>query len=104
MTALAEATERAFEEFRAGATLESIQAATAFTWGGRALAAYEYFEHTGDIGWLLDAADYAHESLEHAALVSDPAVLDAVREPLFAAAARARLHPALAYIAGTYAA
>lgn len=85
---LIEATDKALAELTVTSIAE-IQRATALTWAGRSLAAYHYFEQTGDIGWLLDAADYGHEALEHASLHPDPSVLDVVRPAILAAATRA---------------
>ncbi len=86
---LLEATDKALDELTAS-TMAEIQRSTALTWAGRALAAYRYFEQTGEIGWLLDAADYGHEALEHASLHPDPSVLDLVRPAILAAAQRAQ--------------
>lgn len=58
-----------------------IQCETAITWGGRALAAYERYRNTGQLQALLDAEEFAHESLEHAALAG-PNVYAAVLERL----------------------
>jgi hypothetical protein len=71
-------------------TLDMVQRETAFAWAGRALASYEFFRTTGDWRWLLDAHEYAHEALEHAALNPDPAVLDVIRPVLLGAAEMAR--------------
>jgi hypothetical protein len=46
---------------------EAIDAETAAVWGARAVAAYEYFNHSGTAKWLVMAAEYAHEAKEHAA-------------------------------------
>jgi uncharacterized protein YyaL (SSP411 family) len=48
-------------------TKEMIDAETADVWGARAVAAFELFRATGDIGWLQCAAEYKHEAIEHAA-------------------------------------
>jgi hypothetical protein len=85
---LLDAIDKADSELRA-ITIEDVQRSTCFTWAGRALKAYEFYFETNDIRWLMDAADYAHESLEHGALHHDPSVLDSVRPALLAAAARA---------------
>lgn len=58
-----------------------IQCETALTWGGRALSAYETYRSTGQLQALLDAEEYAHESLEHAALAG-PNIYTAVLERL----------------------
>jgi hypothetical protein len=94
--ALMAAKARAAEEFRGGATIESIQAATAITWAGRALEAYENFVRTTNFDWLRDADEYMHEALEHAALHPDPAVLDEVRGALLAAKAHFGRSPSFA--------
>jgi hypothetical protein len=101
--ALIEATDKALDELRVQ-TIDDIQRSTALTWSGRALAAYQLFEETGDIRWLLEASDYAHEGLEHASLHPDPSVIGLVRPALFAAAERARHHPTFAHLVGYYAA
>jgi hypothetical protein len=49
-------------------TLATIQEETAYTWGVRAMAAYELWLSTVDDKILADALEYRHESLEHAAL------------------------------------
>lgn len=58
-------------------TLATIQAETAITWAYRAWAAKQ-------LGKTMDAWEYEHEALEHAAL-SDPRMLDLVREIMGAA-------------------
>jgi len=94
---LFEAIDKAHDELSVS-TLDDVQRRTAFTWAGRALVAYEFFDQTGDIRWLLDGAEYAHEALEHAALHHDPDVLDSVRPPLLHAAAHA--NAVFNYLAG----
>lgn len=96
--ALIAATDAAIAELHVQ-TIEDIQRSTAFTWAGRALAAYHFFAMTGDVRWLLDAADYAHEGLEHASLHPDPAVLNVVRPALLAAADHALTHHVFAQVA-----
>jgi len=56
-------------------SLEQIQQETAFVWMNRALAARSLYESTGDVHWLLDAHEYAHEAMEHAALTSQASAL-----------------------------
>lgn len=52
-------------------SLAAIQRETALTWAARAVAAYRFFGQDKRLSWLLDAEEYAHESLEHAALSGD---------------------------------
>jgi len=51
-------------------TLAEIQIATAFTWCGRAIAAYRIALQSASPSecWISDAREYEHEALEHAAL------------------------------------
>lgn len=64
-------------------TLADIQRETAYKWAHRALAAYTYAAEANALpppakstaAWLLDAHEYGHEALEHAALTEDPDVL-----------------------------
>jgi len=58
--------------------LTDVQKETARTWAGRALVANEQ-------GRVLDAHEYAHESIEHAALSGDNALLDEIRSAFNAA-------------------
>lgn len=53
-------------------TMLAVQRETARTWAGRALVAKER-------GNDMDAHEYAHESIEHAALSGDNALLDEIR-------------------------
>lgn len=53
-------------------TLHQIQIETAVKWCGRACAA-------SMLGRMDDAKEYAHESIEHAALSGDMHLLEAVR-------------------------
>jgi hypothetical protein len=64
---LSAATAKAVEELSVK-SIYVVQCETAVTWAGRALAAYSMYGHTGKLQWLLDAGEYAHEALEHAAL------------------------------------
>lgn len=58
--------------------LEAVQRETARTWAGRALVAHE-------AGRTMDAHEYAHESIEHAALSGDNKLLDEIRAEFDAA-------------------
>lgn len=83
------ATDTAIAEFQ-HQTIEDVQRNTAVTWAGRAAGAYHLYVQTGRMQMLLDAMEYHHEALEHAALVeSDPGVLDQVRHYLMACKADA---------------
>jgi hypothetical protein len=53
-------------------SLTEIQVETALVWCGRACAAAE-------LGLQVDAVEYAHEAIEHAALSGDDGVLNYVR-------------------------
>ncbi|HYX20494.1 MAG TPA: hypothetical protein VFA98_06570 [Thermoanaerobaculia bacterium] len=71
-------------------SIETVQQETAVTWAGRAAAAYHLYIQNGHMQMLLDAEEYHHEALEHAALVSsDPGILEAVRHYLTAVKADA---------------
>lgn len=59
-------------------SLLAVQRKTARTWAGRALVAHEK-------GNTMDAHEYAHESIEHAALSGDNALLDEIRAAFDAA-------------------
>jgi len=48
-------------------TKETIETETAATWGARAIAAYEQFRATGNTEWFVQAVEYEHEAIEHAA-------------------------------------
>jgi len=59
---------------------EQIEEETAWKWAARAVASYQEFRRSNFHRWLMDAADYAHEAIEHGALADyDGAVLRAVR-------------------------
>jgi len=58
-------------------SLRDIQMETARIWCARACAAAQ-------MGMLVDAVEYAHESVEHAALSGDDVLLAHVRETLAA--------------------
>lgn len=64
---LSAAIAKAMEELSVK-SLYVIQCETSVTWAARALAAYTMYASTGRPQWLLDATEYAHEALEHAAL------------------------------------
>lgn len=71
-------------------TIEDVQRETATTWAGRAAAAYHLYVQSGQLRFLLDAEEYHHEALEHAALVeNDPGVIAQVRHYLTACKADA---------------
>jgi len=53
---------------RATKDIAMIQHETAITWASRAMASMAAYETGGRIQDLLDAEEYAHEALEHAAL------------------------------------
>lgn len=63
-------------------SLAEIQKDTAYTWASRALASYKTLENTGLWEWNHDAEEYAHEALEHAALIGEthPHVLPEIQE------------------------
>jgi len=56
-------------------TLKQIQTETAFTWASRAIVAFENSAKVKNpdvaMKWLLEAEEYKHEALEHAALLED---------------------------------
>jgi hypothetical protein len=62
-------------------TKEQIDADTAANWGARAVAAYEFYKATGDLGWLIHAAGYAAEAHEHAS-GGPPGFLERLRAEL----------------------
>ena len=55
-------------------TLQQIQVETAYTWAYRAWAAYRLSTQQF-VPWAIDAREYEHEAIEHAALADDPEVL-----------------------------
>jgi len=63
-------------------SLAQIQTETAWAWAARALAAKRLFNDTSVGQWMVDAVEYHHESLEHAAL-AEPGVFEAVRAVLW---------------------
>ncbi len=56
-------------------SLNAIQIETALTWCGRACAAAQ-------MGNLMDAREYAHEAVEHAALSGNDELFRAIRDKL----------------------
>jgi hypothetical protein len=58
-------------------SLRDIEEETAITWLGRAIASYLFYLQHGRLVCLLDAENYASESLEHAAMAG-PHVYQAV--------------------------
>lgn len=64
--------EKAIDELKKK-TLNEVHKETALTWCGRACAA-------AAMGLPDDAIEYAHESVEHAALSGDDKLLSSVRE------------------------
>lgn len=56
-------------------SLQTIQLETAMVWYGRAVAAVQ-------LGKPADAIEYAHESIEHAALAGDVGLLEGIRAGL----------------------
>lgn len=64
---------RAVPELRSKSII-IIQGETAVTWCNRAGAAYLLYVEFGQLQWLLDAEEYRHEAIEHAALVSPATV------------------------------
>jgi hypothetical protein len=69
--------EEAYKELQVK-TISTIQRDTAATWTNRAIAAYRLFIETGIIDWYLNAEEFRHEALEHAAL-TEPSMVDSVR-------------------------
>lgn len=59
-----------------GKTLKAIQRETALVWCGRAIVAIT------EVGSEHDATEYAHESIEHAALSGDEELLRIVRHAI----------------------
>jgi hypothetical protein len=70
------ATEKAAVEVQKK-SITTIQYETAITWCGRSIVAHGIYAAGGSISMLLDAEEYGHEALEHAALAG-PAVYQAV--------------------------
>ena len=89
--ALDAAANRAFGELQKK-TIQMVQEQTAFTWGGRALASLALYSQTGDMQHFLDAQEYGHEAVEHAALAGIPGFSDAIAQRI-EHAKRDALHP-----------
>jgi hypothetical protein len=85
---LGTATLNAIGELRSS-SITAIQWSTAVTWAGRAIASFQLFEEAGDLSRLLDAEDYMHEALEHAALTGDESLLRTLAGPMTTARDRA---------------
>lgn len=64
-------------------TKEEIDAETAAVWGARAVAAFELYRASSSNTWLVQAASYSHEALEHAA-GGPPGTLERIRTELAA--------------------
>lgn len=66
--------KEAMEEI-AQKTYVQIQTETAWKWAARAAAAYEMLmlpeTEKDKVDWWMEAEEYRHESLEHAALIED---------------------------------
>ena len=81
--------DKALDELRRK-SLRDIQIDTAYTWCARACAAAQLAKLESTVSssypsgrvWLEDAIEYAHESIEHAALSGDDTVLADVRASL----------------------
>ncbi len=64
-------------------TKADIDAETAAVWGARAVAALELYRASSANEWLVQAAEYAHEALEHAA-GGPPGTLERIKAELAA--------------------
>jgi len=73
-------------------SISEIEAETATVWAGRSLASFQLFFNSGDIGRLLDAEEFMHEALEHAALSEHFELLAELGPKLVEAARAAREH------------
>jgi hypothetical protein len=60
-------------------TRAQIETETARKWCARACAAFQQYTAEGDMRWLVDAIDYAHEAVEHASATDNDSVLADVR-------------------------
>jgi hypothetical protein len=80
MTPLSDAIARAEDELSQHA-IQDVQTLTAYTWAGRAIVAYRRYALFGIGKWLIDALEYHHEALEHAAEAS-PEVIASLRMTL----------------------
>jgi hypothetical protein len=85
--ALENAVARARRDSR---TAPEVHAASAWSWAGLAVAAYERSLTDACPGPLLDAEEYASEAVEHAALSGDIRILAEVRAALVPLGDRAR--------------
>jgi len=74
-------------------SLPEIQKKTAYTWAARAIACYHKLEETGDLKWKVDAEEYRHEALEHAALIGDthPNVLEEIQKKIEESRSKAKV-------------
>lgn len=63
-------------------SLEQIQRETAIKWASRACAAYKNLADSLLDVWEIQATEYAHEAIEHAALCEDEGVLESVRKAI----------------------
>jgi hypothetical protein len=52
-------------------TYFEIEKDTAFKWAARAIESYKKAEPSGDLELFLNAEEYRHEAIEHAAMVND---------------------------------
>ena len=64
-------------------TKAQIDAETASVWGARAVAAYELYRASSANEWIVQAAEYAHEAVEHAA-GGPPGTLERIKAELSA--------------------
>jgi hypothetical protein len=64
--------DAALEEVREKEEIE-IEVETAFKWASRSCACYQLYDETNEVKWLLSAASYENEALEHAAMAKDNA-------------------------------
>jgi hypothetical protein len=75
--------QQALDEL-AAKSLAQIQTETALTWAYRAWAAKAYATKATSksqfLDWMNDSTEYAHEAIEHAALVGGDDVLHEVRQ------------------------
>jgi hypothetical protein len=62
--------ESALEEVQSKEEVE-IEIETAFKWASRSCACYQLYDDTDEVKWLLSAASYENEALEHAAMAKD---------------------------------
>jgi len=59
---------------------KQIQIDTSKVWAARAIASYMLYSKYRLIGWLLDAEEYRHEALEHAA--ETPEMLQIIQQSI----------------------